>query len=216
VSPLKKEIISLLEKKSYDTLSKLSLTDKKTITILISLSYDKNSRMSWRAMEAIGLASKEISRANPETVRNVAGRLLWMLRDESGGIGWSVPEILGEIVRNNPVLCSDFAPIIASFHEEKMLCAGVLWAMGRIGYINAETVSYAAPIARSYLRSEDEKLRGYAAWALGEMKVGEFSAELENMKNDPSLVRFYADGELKDRNVGEIVSAALQKIRRGQ
>jgi len=215
VSPLKKEIIALLGKMSYDALSKLSLTDRKTITILISLSYDKNNPMAWRAIEAIGLATKEISRSDPETVRNVAGRLLWMMRDESGGIGWSAPEILGEIVRNNPVLCADFAPIIASFHDEKMLCPGVLWAMGRIGHINAETVSYAAPIVRSYLRSENEKLRGYAAWALGEMGARESSEELEGMRHDPGRVMFYEEGELRNRNIGEIVAAALKKINSG-
>jgi hypothetical protein len=215
VSPLKKEIIALLEKKSYDSLSRLSLADKKIISSLISLSYDKNTHTSWRAMEAIGLATKEISRSNPETVRNVAGRLLWMMRDESGGIGWSAPEILGEIVRNNPVLCADFAPIIASFHDEKMLCSGVLWAMGRIGHINAETVDYAAPIIRSYLQSTDEKLRGYAAWALGEMGIRESSEELEGMKRDAGRIRFYEEGELRDRNVGDIASAALEKIKSG-
>lgn len=215
MSPLKKEIKSLLEKKSYDALSRLSLADKKILSSLISLSYDKSSYTSWRAIEAIGLATKEISKSNPETVRNVAGRLLWMMRDESGGIGWSAPEILGEIVRNNPVLCVDFAPIIASFHDEKMLCAGVLWAMGRIGHINAETVDYAAPIIRSYLRSPDERLRGYAAWALGEMGVRESSEELENMRRDPGRLSFYEEGELRERNVGDIVSAALEKIKNG-
>ncbi len=138
--PLKKEIIDLLEKRRYEDIINLSPSPNKVISVLITLSYDKTLRISWRAIEAIGLISKEIAKSDPGTVRNIAGRLLWMIRDESGGIGWSVPEILGEIVRNNPGLCSDLAPIIASFHEEKMLTAGVLWALGRIGKINNETL----------------------------------------------------------------------------
>jgi len=215
VSPQKKEIIALLEKKAYDVLARRSRTDRKIISVLISLSYDKNSHTSWRAVEAIGLATKEMSVTDPEAVRNFAGRLLWMIRDESGGIGWSAPEILGEIVRNNPVLCSDFAPIIASFHDEIMLCAGVLRALGRIGPINPETVSYAAPIVRSYLRSENETLRGYAAWTSGEMGTEEALADLEILKNDPGRIRFYENGELVEKKIGEIVSAAIEKIRRG-
>ena len=82
--------------------------------------------MSWRAIEAVGLASKEIARTRPELVRNTVGRLLWMIRDESGGIGWSSPEMLGEIVRNNPEQFADIAPIIVSFLDEDMLSAGVL------------------------------------------------------------------------------------------
>jgi hypothetical protein len=165
-------------------------------------------------MEAIGLATREISGSDPEIVRNVAGRLLWMIRDESGGIGWSAPEILGEIVRNNPVLCSDFAPIIASFHDEKMLCAGVLRALGRIGNINAETINYAAPIVLSYLRSDNETLRGFAAWALGEMGVKESLTELEILKDDSGSIIFYEEGELIEKKIGDIVSAALEKIKR--
>jgi len=36
-------------------------------------------------MEAIGLGAKEISKTDPAAVRNIVGRLLWMIRDESGG-----------------------------------------------------------------------------------------------------------------------------------
>jgi hypothetical protein len=212
VSPLKKEIAALLEKKEFSALVRLSLVDKKIISILISLSYDKNDPTSWRAMEAIGLATKEISGSNPETVRNIAGRLLWMIRDESGGIGWSAPEILGEIVRNTPVLCADIAPIIASFHEEIFLCSGVLWALGRIGKINDETVNYAVPIILSYLKSDDNTLRGYAAWTLGEMGNEASVTELENLKDDTSRIKFYEDGELKDKSVGELASGAIEKL----
>ncbi|RJQ45408.1 MAG: hypothetical protein C4538_08245 [Nitrospiraceae bacterium] len=216
MSVKRNEIITLLEKKAFDELIKLSVADKKTISTLISLSYDKDDRLSWRAIEVIGLASKEISKHHPEAVRNIAGRLLWMMRDESGGIAWSAPEILGEIVRNNPVLCSDFAPIIASCHDEKMLCAGVLWALGRIGYINDDTLNYAGPIVCSYLRSPDERLRGYAAWAIGEMGVNESENELADLKQDMGLINYYEDGELHRKTVGEIASAALMKIRNRQ
>lgn len=212
MSPQKKEIITLLEKKAYDVLIKLALADKKIISILISLSYDKNTQTSWRAMEAIGYATKEISSSNPETVRNITGRLLWMMRDESGGIGWSAPDILGEIVRNNPVLCSDIAPIIASFHDEKMLCAGVLRALGRIGAINTETVNYAVPIILSYLKSADNTLRGYAAWALGQMGNEDYASELKALKDDTNCIKFYEDGELKEISVGKLASAALEKL----
>ena len=212
MSPFKKEIVILLEKRDYNALSKLSLIDKKVVSALISLSYDKKKQNSWRAMEAIGFITKDLSKSNPDAVRNIAGRLLWMIRDESGGIGWSSPEILGEIVKNNPVLCSDIAPIIASFHEEKMLCPGVLWALGRIGKINAETVSYAVPIIRSYLKSADNTLRGYAAWALGEMGNKESAAELEDLKKDKDRIEFYQDGELKKISVGELASGAIEKL----
>jgi len=215
VSPSKKEIITLLERKDYNALSKLASADRKVVSSLISLTYDKDKALSWRAMEAIGLITKDLSESDPVAVRNIANRLLWMMRDESGGIPWSAPEILGEIVKHNPRLCSDIALIITSFHDEKMFTSGVLRALGRMGRINAETVDYAVPILRSYLASADNTLRGYAAWALGEMGAAESSGELESMKHDAGHIRFYEEGEIRDRNIGEIAQAALAKIKSG-
>ncbi len=210
--PLKKQITDLLEKKDFAKLTALPSSHSKIISILISLSYDKKSYISWRAIEAIGFITREISRSDPEIVRNIVGRLLWMIRDESGGIGWSSPEILGEIVRNNPILCADIAPIIASFHEEKMLTAGVLWAMGRIGKINIETVEYAVPIILKYLQSSDKTILGYAAWAIGETGALEAVNELQKLKNNNSHIDFYENGDLKEKTVGEIAINALKKL----
>jgi len=210
--PLKREVISLLEQKQYKELLKLSASVHKLINILISLSYDKNKYISWRAIEAIGLVSKEIAGSDTETVRNIVGRLLWMIRDESGGIGWSVPETLGEIVRNNPQLCADIAPIIASFHEEKMLASGVIWALGRIGKINDETVGYAIPIVLPYLQSDDHTLRGFAAVALGRLGAIGAVSKLEQLRSDNHAVTYYADGELRQKTVGGFAEEALEML----
>ena len=210
--PQKKEVISLLEQKKYEEILKVSASVHKIINILISLSYDKKQYIAWRAIEAIGLVSKELAESDAETVRNIVGRLLWMIRDESGGIGWSVPETLGEIVRHNPQLCADIAPIIASFHEEKMLTAGVLWAVGRIGRINNETVGYAIPIVLPYLQSADPTLRGYAALALGRLGAIGAVSKLKQLSSDNNAVTFYEDGELRQKTVGGFAEEALGKL----
>lgn len=214
MNTIKKEVLSLLEQKKYEEMLKVSASVHKIINILISLSYDKNKYISWRAIEAVGLVSKEIAKSDAETVRNIVGRLLWMIRDESGGIGWSVPETLGEIVRNNPQLCADIAPIIASFHEEKMLTAGVLWALGRIGKINDETVGYAIPIILPYLQSDDPTLRGYAAFALGNIGAIGAVSKLAKLMSDNNLVTFYKKGELHQKSVGGFAEEALEKLRK--
>ncbi len=210
--PLKKEVIRCLDRKSYEDLIQLSPSSHKLTSILITLSYDKTKSMSWRAIEAMGVVSRETARTDPETVRNIVGRLLWMIRDESGGIGWSCPEMLGEIVRNNRVLFADVAPVIVSFHEEKMLRSGVLWAIGRMGRINNETVGYAIPVVLPYLQSEDNTVRGYAAFALGELGAVGAAQKLEQIKNDDSSIYCYEHGELNKKRVGEIAAEAILKI----
>ena len=210
----KEEIIKRLKEKRYHELINLQHSRRRTLSLLLSLSYDKKDAMSWRAMEAIGILTGEIAKKDPGHVRNTVGRLLWMIRDESGGIGWSVPEILGEIVRNNPELCADIAPIIASFHEEKMLKAGVLRAIGRIGKLNAEFIDYAIPIVISSLESPETLLRGYAAFACGNLSALTAVNELEKLKGDACIVPFYEEGELKEKSVGEIASEAIEKLKK--
>jgi HEAT repeat protein len=210
----KKEIIRLLKEKKYGELISLSPRKRKTITLLISLSYDKKNVISWRAIEAIGLITREVGKTNPDFVKNTIGRLIWMIRDESGGIGWSAPEILGEIVRNNPGLCADIVPIIVLFHEEKMLSAGVMWAIGRIGRINAEMVNYVAPIIISYIAAPDSILRGYAAWASGQLGVSQAVNELKKLKNDTDTISFYEEGKLKEKSVKEIAEKAMTRLKK--
>ncbi|MBI4837719.1 MAG: HEAT repeat domain-containing protein [Nitrospirae bacterium] len=176
------------------------------------MTYDKHSIISWRAIEAVGLITGRLSMTNPEIVRNLIGRLLWMIRDESGGIGWSSPEMLGEIVRNSPGLFPDIAPVIVSFHDEKMLTAGVLRAIGRIGKINSEFAEYANPIAGKYLCDPDPVIRGYAAWALGETGTSESVNALKKLQNDGSVITIYAESELKKITVGRIAKEAIEKI----
>ena len=207
----KREIKILLEKQDFSGLNKLPSLEK-AVTVLISLSYDKQSPLSWRAIEAIGLLTAELAATDPDRVRNIVGRLLWMIRDESGGIGWSVPEILGEVVRNNPVLCEDIAPIIASFHEEMMLTAGVLWALSRIGQINAETVKYSVPIIRSYLSAADPMIRACAVKAIAEMGDAVSSDALEKMKADTSEVSLYENGNLVRKTIGRLADEAAKKL----
>jgi len=210
--PIKKNIIDLLEKREYHKLTGLKASHHKIVNVLISLSYDKKTQLSWRAIEAVGIVAKEIAESDPEKVRNITGRLLWMLRDESGGIGWSAPEMLGEIVLNNPVLCADIAPIVLSFHYETMLTAATLRASGRIGSINDYTVSYAIPVILPYLNSEDNTIRGLAAYALGELGAIGARPRLEGLKDDNGEFDFYDNGKLKVVTVGETATIALSRL----
>ncbi len=211
---LKKEIKALLAKRDHVGLQKLYSLNKKVITSLISLSYDKSNNIAWRSIEAIGILSGNIAKVDSETVRDTVGRLLWMIRDESGGIGWSAPEILGEIVRNNPELCADIAPIIASFHEEKMLTPGVLWALSRIGKLNPYTVEHAIPIVHSYISDNAIRNRCYAAKALGELGTVDDLNKLQKLKTDNNTIDIYENGKLVKKTVCAVAEEAIAKIKK--
>ena len=209
---MKEKVKTLLAQQNYDGLIQLSYCGGRILSALISLTYDKKSLIAWRAIEAVGLISGEIAKTKPELVRNTVGRLLWMIRDESGGIGWSSPEMLGEIVRNNPEQFADIAPIIVSFLDEDMLSAGVLRAIERIGGKDAELVRHSAPLILPYLHNSDPLLRGLAAWAIGWIGPAETVAELERLQGDGNKIIIYDEGELKEKTVGELAGRAIKEI----
>jgi len=73
-------------------------------------------------------------RRDPEFLRETCRKLLWSFTDESGGIGWSAPEMLGEIVSSDPKRFQDVIPLIAAAYEvdEDVFRAGVLYALSRV------------------------------------------------------------------------------------
>ena len=209
----KKEIKKLLEENKYHELNALFPDKRKLLTLLVSSTYDKTDVTTWRAMEAIGLITANMSTDKPEFVRDFVNRLLWMVRDESGNFASSCPEILAEIVKNNPEICEDIATIVASFHEEELLTPGVMLAIGNIGRIHDYFYDFAAPIVTSYLSDPNPVTRAHAAYAAGELDIKDITDRLEEMKNDTAPVMFYEGGQLKEKTAGKIADTALAKLR---
>ncbi len=108
--------------------------DRKVMSVLIRLAYDKETLAGWRAISAVGRVASLYAADDPAFLRETARKLLWSLTDESGGIGWSAPELLGEIVSSDPAGLHDITPLIAEvfFVEERVFRPGVLYALRRI------------------------------------------------------------------------------------
>lgn len=212
MSTLKEDIKNALLSADFDRVAQMTIDDKRVFRILISLTYDKETPLCWRAIEAVGKASGAVAGEDPLTVRTVVQRLLWSLRDESGGIAWSAPEMLGEIVINNPGICSDIPPIIFSFHEEEAFLKGVLWAMGRMagegkgdgGIFGIDKVEFSDLILQS-LNHEDPAVRGLALYAAtGNIgKTAYICNKIKGMTNDKGRFKIYMDHELVEMTVGD-------------
>lgn len=209
---MKEEIRRALLVKDFGSITKRAVENKKVLAVLISLSYDKEDVLCWRAVEALGLAAGAVARDDPEAVRNTVQRLLWSIREESGGIGWSAPEMLGEIVVRAPRLCSDIPPIILSFHEEEVFVAGVLRAMGRIAEAGIGVVDGAPELARGSLDHPDPAVRGQAVYALGAMKIEDGYDTLSRLSRDDGRCKTYENHELIEKSVGEIARSILSAV----
>lgn len=213
---LRQTIVSYLEDKDFAALKELYKKESSVIRHLISLTYDRKKTLCWRAIEAIGIVS---SAMNSDEARKLAQRVLWMMREESGGNPWSAPDILGEIVRAHPDALSDIAPIIASFHDEGIFTEGVLKAIGRIAEARPGLSEPFKDIISGYLDDTAPPVRGCAVYAMGRLLA--IAAERPGQKgletiageslNDRAELDFYLDGDLKRVTVAELARLTLAR-----
>jgi len=209
----KDRIAKLLGQGLYYEVVNAAKRDKGVIRRLISSTYDKEDVLSWRAIETIGLIAGVLSRSGRiEVVRDTIRRLLWSMREESGGIGWSAAEMLGEIIRNSPNEHPDIIPIVWSFKDEEMFRAGVIWAMGRIATVRPDLINFISADLRPMLTDKNPIVKGYAAWVFGILGEKDTLEDIKNLSNDDSLIDFYQDGELIKSTVGEVAKEAINKL----
>lgn len=209
---LKGRIKNALKMRSYSEIAEIAKRDKGVIRHLISLAYDKEDVISWRAIEAIGIVVAELCKDRMDVVRDTIRRLLWSMGEESGGIGWSAAEMLGEIIRSNPDEFSDIIPIVWSFRDEEMFRAGTVWAMGRIAEVRPDMVDFILNDLSPMLADGNPFVRGYAVWVVGVLKAQSLLPDAQKLLSDQSIINFYRNGELIKISVGEIVKEAMNKI----
>lgn len=214
----KNEVKALLQDYNIPELVAAGIRDRGLIRTLISLVYNKEDVISWRAIEAIGCISGAIAATNPEVIRNLSQRLLWMLREESGNGPGSAPEMLGEIVRNSPDAFCDIAAIITSFHDEEMLRRGVFRAAWRICEVRPDLVCLTHEMIgqKIYLEDPDPVVRGYALLIAGKLGLKEFLPLMEKLRDDASPVRMYEDGRFVETKVAEIANNVYAGMSSGE
>ena len=178
------------------------------VRALVSLLYDPDPLLRWRAVSAIG----ELAAAAPERARPLVTRLLWTLNDESGGIGWTSAPALGEIGRNAPALLRDGVRVVVHYLEDPTLLPGVLWAIGRLAPAFPGETREVVPELTGLLGSREPAVRAHAARALG--MIGDRSAAggLARLEGDAAGATLYADGELVTRDVQDWAREALGKL----
>lgn len=208
---IKDKVRDVLQRRSYHELIALNKKGKAVFRYLVSLSFDKTDVITWRSIEAMGIFCKEVAQNDPEETMHMVRKLLWYLSEETGGVAWSAPEMLGEVVRNNPKLTAHIAPIVTHL-DEPPFQRGVAWATGRIGELFPEMVSDVIHETIENTKSDDPFIRGYTARALGLVKVKEALSALDNLLEDPAVIQCYINGEIVDKTVSELAMEAKAKI----
>ncbi|HMK55516.1 MAG TPA: HEAT repeat domain-containing protein [Dissulfurispiraceae bacterium] len=201
---LKDQVRYFLETKRPEAIGKLAVKDKNVIKWLISFSYDKEDVMTWRAIEAMGYVAKELGAARQDILRDTVRKLLWSMGDESGGIGWSAPEILGEIVRSVSDAFSDIVPILWTNREEASFRPGVVWAMIRISQVRPDLLSITGDELLELANDPNPAVRGYTAVLTEAILLDGNSEILLKLSGDLDTLLYYEGGDLNSVTVAEL------------
>jgi hypothetical protein len=142
-------------------------------------------------------------------------RMIWNLNDESGGIGWGLPEAMGEALARHEGLAHEYVNILVSyimedgnFLEHEPLQRGVLWGLARLAQARPELLKSALPHVKPFLSSADPTLRGLAASVLGFLGGGRDDPLLAELENDTGEFTFYLNGSERTYRIGEIARQA--------
>lgn len=212
---VKTHLRELLDSWQIDGIVDLAGHQRRVLGTLLSLTFDAEPLIAWRAIEAMGAAADRIAADDPEFVREHLRRLRWLISDESGGICWHAPEAMAEIIRRRPAMFSDHIPIIASLlqvmEQEDLVRfrAGILWAVGRLADATANEVEAVLPSIVACLDDSDSQVRGMAVWCLAQLRRTEPLKARSDLRSDDGSADLYADGHLVCRSIAELVRQAL-------
>lgn len=212
---MKSRLRQLLVQADHQAIVDLAGQNRRVLSFLTGLTYDPDPLICWRAIEALGHAAGHIAENDTEFVRNHVLRLLWLLNDESGGVGWRAPEAIGEIVRAQPDRLSQFWPIVASLmdmmeaEDAGPFRPGMLWAIGRLGQVRPEAVLSALPWIIPCLDDANPQTRGIAAWCLGQLGATAPLAARPALLDDETPVTLYSGSRLVQSSVARLVAQAL-------
>lgn len=203
---LKKRIQEALNHGDYDAVIELGTGYAgHVIAALINILYSTDELLRWRAVECLGLLTRQISLVEPDRAREIIRRLLWALNDESGGSGWASPEAVGEIIRNRPDLYNEFVSIVVSFWEDPSLIRGIIWALGRIGEKDSALVNDYIPLMHELLDAPDPKLRGLALWALKKIKADIPADKAGRLREDNSEFQVFENKGLGKYKIAQLI-----------
>ena len=197
----------------------VELPARQVVNPLFSFVCSTDLTVRWRAVTAMGVVMATLAAADMEAARVVMRRMMWQLGDESGGIGWGIPEAMGETMALHEGLAEEYAHMLVSyiqkdgnFLEHAPLQRGVLWGLGRLAQARPSLVEKAIPDIEMFLSAEDGHLRGLAAWILGLVGAQGARPRLKNLIGDGAEVLLYLDWRVERCTVSELASRALAAL----
>lgn len=227
---LKKDMAAALARDDWrKSLASMHIDPDTQVNPLLALRLHPIELVCWRAVEALGSAVAELAETRMERARVHMRTFMWFMNEESGNLGWGIPEAMATAMAQNERLAREYHTIVASYvycgedcdgnyldHPE--LRRGVFWGLGRLAETRPETVTHALRFLVTALKDADGPNRGLAARAIGilaakgETVSPEAAAALTALTDDHAPVRVYRSGTIEATTVAALAEEALGSV----
>ncbi|MDE5832024.1 MAG: HEAT repeat domain-containing protein [Desulfovibrio sp.] len=177
-----------------------------------------------RAAKALGETVDSLAKTDLEAAKNVIRRFMWHMNEESGNIGWGIPDAFAECLVANAELAKTYASILRSYIidlgfddnycDHDILRRSCYWAIGRLAQARPELAEPARPWLLKGLEDRDSVCRGMAAWALGQLKPELMDAPaLKKLaeSGDRDECEYFDNATLRRGTVSDLARESLEK-----
>jgi hypothetical protein len=219
---IREKIFAILRSPRWKEKSKYltNFSSSKVLSSLPAFLCSEDEEIKWRAVTVTGILVADLAQRDLEGARNILRRMIWLLNEGSGGIGWGAPDAMGEILARNETLAREFAPILVSyiqpggnFLEFELLQRGALWAIGRLAEANPQLLYslHADEYLLPYLASPDPSVRGHALWALDRMGAQGDLLKAESLLQDETEIGIYQEQGFRSVRIRDLAQKVLER-----
>jgi len=181
------------------------VTEPRAASVLLSVLFEDDALLRWRAIEALGAWAKLTITSNPEKVREIVRRMFWAMNDESGGFIWMAPQTVAYILRCVPTLIDEYGLMLISKMREEPFVTGVMWAAYYLGD-QKHIISKWSDEIKVNCKSDIPEARIYATAALLRAEVITKEKIDAKILNDQRILEEY------DFEKGEFVSVSASNF----
>lgn len=184
----------------------------------------QDPELKHRAARALGETVNELTKTDMEAAKNVIRRFMWHMNEESGNIGWGIPDAFAECLAANADLAKTYGSILCSYIidlgfddnycDHDILRRSCYWAIGRFAQARPELAEKARPWLIKGLEDRDSICRGMAAWALGQSPPNLMDAPaLKRLaeSGDNDLCEYFDNGKIRRATVSELARRGMER-----
>ncbi len=219
---IKRKISPLLEGHDFPRLLEevREFPSQRVISTLMSGLYKTNETVKWNCVSLMGEIVNDLAHQDMEAARIIMRQLLWNLNEESGGIGWGMPEAMGEVLAVNSALAGEYTHMLVSYMREEnylelpALQHGLMWGLGRLASVHPDLLLKfdADGYMSMYLESSDRIVLGLASRNFGILNIKEAIPLIRGFVDIDDQLHLYQDFKIVPVTVGELAREALARL----